>query len=266
MSFSQKLVLNDDEYRWSYSRVSKYNDCKYAWFLKYIEEVNTEELFFSQFGSFLHEIYASVLLGEMTSSKALEYYLVNYRTKVNSKAPSDKIFLSYFKSGIKAVEEIDDFLEVVSGYKIVGVEMPVQFDIGDREFVGVIDLLLQDSDGNYIVVDHKAKTLKARSKRGTLKSDAELDKYFEQLYLYSEAVKQMFDKYPKELWLHCYRNEKDKIIKETVSLDRLDLIKNSTECRVEEIVETESWTPNCDWFACTNLCECHNECEYYKMM
>ena len=266
MNFSQSLVLNDEEYRWSYSRISKYNDCKYAWLLKYIENIDTEELFFSQYGKFMHTIYAKVLLGEITQKNAPEFLLTNYYKDVNSKAPSDKVFVSYFRSALKAVDEIGDFLEAVSGYEIAGVEQSLEFKIGDKDFVGIIDLLLKDSAGNFIIVDHKSRTLKKRSKSGKLKSDAELDKYFEQLYLYSEAVYQTYGKYPKELWLHCYRNDKDKIIKETVSKDTLAQVVANIEDSINAIKNTDIWTPNCDWFACTNLCECHNECEYYKMI
>lgn len=262
-NFIQDLILNDEDYKWSYSRVNKYDDCKYAWYLKYIEEIETQELFFSQFGKFVHEIYASILLGNLSSEKAVDYFLTNFRREVTAKAPSDKIFSSYFASGLKAMGEVNEFLDEIKDYEIAGVETPVEFKVGDNNFVGIIDLILRDRLGNLIIADHKSRTLKPRSKKGTLKSDTELDKYFKQLYLYSIAIKEMYGKFPTELWLHCYRNTDNKIIKESFKpLEFEDEFSN----KIKQIKITEEWTPNYDWFSCTNLCECHNECEYYQMM
>ena len=272
-NFIQDLVLSDEDYRWSYSRISKYDDCKYAWYLKYIEEIETQELFFSQFGKFIHEIYASILLGNLSSEKAVDYFLTNFRREVTAKAPSDKVFSSYFASGLKAMKEIDAFLNEISNYEIAGVEMPVEFSLGNNKFVGIIDLLLKDSSENFIIVDHKSRILKPRSKKGNLKSDAELDNYFKQLYLYSVAIKEVYGKFPAELWLHCYRNTNNKIIKDDAYklMDKGDSFywysfEQKFSDRIKQIKSTKEWIPNYDWFACTNLCECHNECEYYQMM
>ncbi len=272
-NFIQDLILNDEDYKWSYSRISKYDDCKYAWYLKYIEEIKTEELFFSQFVKFVHEIYASILLGNLSSENAVDYFLTNFRKEVTAKAPSDKVFSSYFASGLNAMKEVNGFLEEVKDYEILGVETPVKFKLGCNNFVGIIDLLLKDQSGNLIVVDHKSRTLKPRSKKRNLKSDAELDKYFKQLYLYSIAVKEMYGEFPTELWLHCYRNTDNKIIKEDFYRlkEKSDpfywmFFEQEFSDKIKQIKATEEWTPNYDWFSCTNLCECHNECEYYQMM
>ena len=266
MNYIQNLILSDEDYKWSYSRVSKYSDCKYAWFLKYIEDAETEELFFSQFGKFVHKIYAEILLGNLAKENAVEYFLANYRREVTAKAPTDKTFSSYFNSGLAAMKNVDEFLNEIKDYEIVGVEIPVEFEVCGAKFVGIIDLLLKDKDENYIIVDHKSRTLKPRSKKRTLKSDKELDEYLEQLYLYADAVNEIYGKYPTELWFHCYRNTDNKIIKEKYSDDTAVAVEFKTFAQIEEIKMNETWTPNCDWFSCTNLCECHGECEYYQAM
>ena len=265
LSFVQNLILSDSENVWSYSRIKKYGDCKYAWYLKYVEDVETEDLFFSQFGSFIHKIYSLILLGDLTKEEALSYYLVNFRTEVNAKAPSENIFNSYFKDGLRLMKETDQFLSEVSNYEVVGVELPVDFKIGGNLFTGFIDCLLKDGDGNLIVVDHKSRKLKPRSKKGTLKSDAELEEYLKQLYLYSDAVKEIYGTYPTELWFNCFRNE-NSLIKEKFDIEKLVDTKTWAMETIWDIQNTTNWTPNCDWFACTNLCECHRECEYYNTM
>ena len=263
-NFIHNLILSDEEYRWSYSRVDKYKSCKYAWYLKYLEEVDTEELFFSQFGKFVHKIYAEILLGNLKPEDAEDYFLVNYRREVTSRAPSDKVFLSYFKSGLDAMHNIDKFLSDINDYEIIGVETPVDFKIDNRNFVGIIDLTLKDSNGDIIIVDHKSRTLKPRSKKGNLKSDLELEKYLQQLYIYSLAIKDLHGRYPSELWFHCYRNADNKFIKESFSYELLNKTVDITLQEIDNIVTTSKWSPNINWFSCANLCECHNECEYYQ--
>lgn len=264
-NYIRDLILSDPDCTWSYSRLKKYDDCKYAWLLIYIEETETEELFFSQFGSFVHKLYYQVLIGNITTSEALTEYLINFRKEVTAKAPNETIFKSYFSDGLNAVKNMGEFLNTISHYKVVGVEIPVDFEISGKKITGFIDLLLQDKDGNYIVVDHKSRKLKPKSKKGNLKSDLEREEYTKQLYIYAEAVNQLYGKYPKELWFNCFRNT-NSIIKEEFDNTKFLEVINWLDKTVCEIKQTEKWEPSFDWFRCTNLCDCHNECEYYQMM
>ena len=266
MGYREELILGDPDYKWSFSRIKKFNECAYGWYIKYIEDCDTEDLFFSQFGSFVHNIFAAVLLGNLPIQDVLTHYLVNFRTKVNAKPPSESILAAYFQDGLRVAKNIESFISLFDNYEIVGVELPLEFQIKSKyNFVGFIDLLLKDKNGNYIIVDHKSRKLKPRSKKGNTKSDRELDDYFKQLYLYGNAVKEMYGRYPTELWLNCFRN-KDSLIKEVFDNARNEMVTDWIVGLIEEIKSNNEWKPNCDWFACTNLCECCHSCEYYQLM
>lgn len=263
-SFLQDLILSDEELLWSYSRIKQYDDCKYAWFLKYLEGVDEEELFFSSYGSYLHEIYSEILLGNLKPNEAVHYYLINFTRKVNNTLFNKDVYTNYFLDGVNAIKNVNEFLSQINNYEVVGVELPVSFSVNGSKFTGYIDLLIKDEEGNYVIVDHKSRKLKPRSKKGTLKSDLILNDYFKQLYIYAIAVKELYGKYPKELWLHCFRE--GNIIKEEFDDQKLAEAISWATNSIETIRQTQSWTPNCDWFSCTNLCGLHNECDYYKMM
>lgn len=258
--YLQKAIIEDESFVWSYSRLKKYEDCKYAWYLTYMENCEDEGLFFSQYGSFIHDLYCKVLMGELPSERAYETYLSEFREKVSAPAPTPAIFSKYFSDGLMATKKMNDFyFKIISEFEIMGVEIKVDFNFGDKNFVGFIDLLLKDEKGNYIIVDHKSKTIKPKETKV-------IDKYTRQLYVYAEAVKQKYGKYPKELWLHCFRNEENDIIKTPFDLEKLPQTAKIFNEMINEIANTEKWTPNINPFYCKNLCGCNKYCDYYQMM
>lgn len=269
------MILSDPEFVWSYTRIKQFADCEYAWMLKYLEDEPSHELFFGQFGSFMHEIYRQILVGELDPKDAKETYLTYFCSNVTAKAPNEKIFQKYFYDGLRASEFAPVITDAfTNGYTVVDSELKVDFDFAGYNFVGFIDLLLEDTNGNLIIVDHKSRTLKPRSNRAKpTKSDEMLDEYLRQLYIYSEAVRQTFGKLPKELWFHCFRNGEDddeNVEKVLIKHEFDSAMFESTKLWVTDIIEkiknTDVWHPNCDTFYCTHLCGCHDSCEYYSMM
>ena len=82
----------------------------------------------------------------------------------------------YYQQGL-------DFLKNFPGYdelKILEVESNFDIEIDDWIFTGVIDLVLEDKDGNLIIQDYKSKS--------SFKSKKEQAEYARQLYLYSRDL------------------------------------------------------------------------------
>lgn len=263
-----KIIIDDENFSWSFSRIKKYDDCKYSWYIKYIEEYEEEDMFFSQYGSFIHELYCMLLSKEITPSEMKEIYVSNFKNKVFARAPTEKIFVKYFEDGVRATSESEKFLSYINdNYNIVGTEIGVDFKINNNRFVGFIDLLLKDNKGNFIIVDHKSRSLKPYSNRRIpTKSDILLDEYYKQLYVYSEAVRQMYGKYPTELWFNCFRNEENNIIKEQFYSKKLSDVLDWVNDSINNISNTTEWSPTVDPFFCSHLCGCNRECEYYDML
>lgn len=90
----------------------------------------------------------------------------------------------------------------------MAVEKRFDFKIDDRKFTGRLDFIGRDDDGSLVIIDHKSRLMKPRSKRKKpTKTDVELDDMLKQLYIYSLAVKDEYGEFPSKLCFNCFRND-----------------------------------------------------------
>ena len=255
----QKLIIEDPDFIWSYSRLKKFEDCKYGWWLKYIEAYTGKEGFFSQYGTFMHDILAKYYSGELNKEELPTYYLSGFPLNVTAKAPSSKVFKSYFTSGLEFLKEIDEIKLEKSE-----VEKEISFNIDENNFVGFIDLYGFDENGDLWIVDHKSRALKPYSnRRSKTLSDKELDEYYKQLYLYAKGAYKATGKLPNYLVFDCFRNKY--LIKEQFHSEKLEETELWASNLIKQISNNTDWSPNYDWFKCKYLCDLNEECEYFQM-
>lgn len=255
----QKLIIEDPDFVWSYSRLKKFEDCKYSWWLKYIEGCTGKEGFFSQYGTFMHDILAKFYNRELSKEELPIYYLTYFKLNVTAKAPSQKIFQSYFSSGL-------DFLKSIEEIKLDNseVEKEISFEIDDKKFIGYVDLMGNNTEEDLWIVDHKSRALKPYSNRQVKTvSDKELDEYYKQLYLYAEGVRRATGRLPEHLVFDCFR--KKYLIKEQFHLEKFEETKLWASNLIKEISNNTDWSPNYDWFKCKYLCDLNKECEYFQI-
>ena len=258
---SNRFII--DTMEWSFSRLSAYCQCPYSFFLHYVECVEGEENFFSQYGSFVHKILEKYAKGELSLFDLVSYYEKHYCENVICPAPPNNyvdLGQSYYDKGLDFLENIDLDLE---NYEILGVEKEVKFTIGKYKMVGYIDLLLKDkATGDITVLDHKSGSLKIKKNGEVSKSDEEHFKsYKRQLYLYSIAVEKEYGVKPKYLQWNLFKDRKyvtimfdEKEYEEAKQwvLDTIYAIENDTK-----------WLPNPNFYFCHNLCDMRNcACEY----
>lgn len=248
-----------DEMTWSYSRLSQYNQCPYGFFLKYLKEVDVDATFFASYGSMMHELFAKYLNHECEKGQCPAMYIQWFMEKVApQKAPSAKVYTSYFNDGLNCARNLQ-----LDREHAIAVESRFGFRYADARCIGIADLL-QEEDGKLILTDHKARALKQRSKRAkpTL-NDQEIDKFMRQLYMYSKAVHNRFGRFPDELRINCYRN--GVLIKEPFRKEKYE----EAECRfadgLERVRNEEEWAPHYDWFWCNHLCDVRSSCIYADM-
>ncbi len=248
------------ESNWSYSKIQTYNDCPYKFYLKYIAlEGEKKNMFFSSYGSFMHEILQKLFNGEFARDDAVMYYLCNFYSKVEHDAPNEKLFTTYFNRG----------LEYLKGYtqpfgtdeEVVDTEKRVQFDIGGYKFVGIVDAILRNANG-ISIWDHKSKDLRQTHKKNT-KANAELDAYLRQLYFYTIPVEKLYKSCINELVFNCFRVNIQ--IKSTFCDAKLQESKQWAVDTIEKILLEDDWQPKLDFFYCRYLCEIHDACDYYQM-
>lgn len=247
-----------DDMRWSYSRITTYENCPYSFFLIYILNVEKKRKFFDSYGSFVHSIIQKYLTGELSKSSLANYYISHFKENIVGEAPSRKVRSTYFQQGLSY------FLNIRSpNGRIRGVEEEVSFNIEEKKFIGYIDAVIE-SDDSINIIDNKSRILKPRSNRKMpTKSDKELDKYLRQLYLYSIPVKERFGKLPSNLIFNCFRDQS--YIAELFNVDSFESVKSWALKTIESITNESKWDPNIDWFKCKYLCSCSYCCEYFQM-
>lgn len=255
-----------DDMVWSYSRLRSFEQCKHQWYLKYIlyannKAVEPETLFFSEYGKLVHRILADEYRGIITRSEALQIYMKRFKL-MKSRAPSYKIYRSYYDSGL------NHFLRDLpfSDAKVLGVESEMRWESDGRPFIGYIDLHIENGDGEkeLCVIDHKSRTLSQRSKRAKpTKKDLELDEYFTQLYLYSKPIALQYGQFPAKLCFNCFRS--GEIIQEGFSKEKYEAANEWARDTISKIRCEEEFAPDIDWFRCKYLCDMHGYCSYYQL-
>jgi hypothetical protein len=244
--------------RWSYSRITCFEDCKYKWFLKYIKEETPVKKYFSEYGTFMHKIIEMYLTNQLKKNELSEYYILNFKNNVTPKPPNNKISLNYFNQGLDYLDNIE-----FPHTNILGVEEEVLFKIGDKDFIGYIDVVSNDDE--ICITDNKSRDLKERKgKKKPLKSDLELDDYLRQLYLYSIPVYEKYNKYPKYLEFNCFRTKI--FIKEEFNPKTFEDTKIWAINAIQKITNNEEWKPSLDYWKCNHLCDMSENCEYKSLL
>lgn len=253
---SYKPLIQD--MTWSFSRMSSFEDCPYAWYLKYIADEEEDPMFFSSYGSFIHKLLAAYYSGEIPKSRMLVEYLTKFGDAVTGFRPKEETVAGYVADGAAYLKNFTPL-----PYKTVDVEKKVTFGIGRHSFVGFVDLVMEDGD-DLIIVDHKSRSLKERSRRKLpTQNDLLIDEMLKQLYLYSIPMETLYGRLPKYLVFNCFRN--GVLIKEPFCADKFEETKRWAVKTVEEIEVEEDFDPNIDFFKCRYLCGLHDKCVYYDV-
>lgn len=243
---------------WSYSRVDCFDTCRYKWFLRYIDDplgVNSKPMFYSSYGSFVHELIEGFYKGRYSKGELPMLFLSQFSRRVRGDRPPGNIVQKYIQAGLEYLKSFEPF-----PYNVVDVEKKVTFSVGGHKFIGFIDYL-GERDGELYIVDNKSRDLKPRSRRKKpTQKDMELDEMLRQLYLYSAGVYEEFGKFPKALCFNCFKN--GVFIEEPFSEERYEEALKWAEKTIDKITNATEFYPSLDYFFCRYLCEYQDECCY----
>lgn len=241
---------------WSYSRLTAFEDCPYAWFLKYIYGSKSHSKFFAQYGSLVHRLLQAYLDSKIAVKDLSHHFLTGILTKVTAKAPNSNLFVKYLNQGRSYFSNLS-----FPQRKIIAVEEKLEFEFAGYPFVAFVDVISEDSGEKLYITDHKSRSLSPRSHRKKpTKSDRELDDYLRQLYVYSAGVFQKYGRYPDYLEFNCFRT--GVWITEPFALERLKEVEAWAEETIERIIMCSSWPANRDFWFCKYLCDVSQDCEY----
>lgn len=244
-----------DGMTWSYSRVKCFSDCPYRWYLKYIAEVESTPMFYSSYGSFMHELLRQYYSGEITKNEMKLKYLFGFRENVRGDRPTADTVSKYIEQGLQFIEQIKPL-----PFQLLDTERRFELELDGIRTVGFIDLV-GEHDGDFVIVDHKSREMKPRStrKKPTAK-DVELDDMLRQLYLYAGAVRELYGKFPKSLYFNCFRN--GAFIEEPFRVDRYHEVLDWMHRNIRDIQTEDKFPPTIDYFSCRWICDVKDECCY----
>lgn len=252
-----------DNMVWSFSRLTCFEQCKYAFYLQYLlQDKDTylpESNFYAELGSYVHSILEMIFKGELTVNEASEYYAEHYKENVCYEVKQDTMDKNY-ELCANYFAEVD--FEWLNDYDILGVELNTRTTICGYEFTGFIDLLIQSKrTKDIIIVDHKSSSYPLTKKGGIQKSlEHKFDLYKKQMYLYAYYVYEKYGVFPKEIWWNYFKsNQFVKIpFEESDYKKTLQWFGNS----INKIELESEYPDNEDYFFCGNLCNFRNSCEY----
>ena len=254
---------------WSFSRCSTFETCAYEFYLNYLLTDNqglplyyNEQNFYASFGKFCHEILEKVYKNELLEKEATEYYVVNFEKNVIL-ADNDSLRQKYYVLGLRYFDTLNK--ELFREYEIIGVEKKCTFEIKGKPFVGYIDLLLKKREnGNIVIVDHKSAEYPI-GKKGKVKKNKKkfYDDYKTQLYLYSQAIKNEFGVFPKELWWNYFKE--NKWLKLPFKEKEFENSVKWADMTISSIYKEKEFLPSFDYFYCNQLCGFRHSCEYMLM-
>jgi len=247
-----------EDMTWSYSRISSFHDCPYRWYLRYICKVEETPRFFSSYGSFVHRLLEQYYKGEASKDDIYIKFLLSFSSEVQGPRPQESTVQKY-------ISDAADYLRNLEPIPITPLETEkgLAFNIGGIPFIGYIDFLGKTEDG-LVIVDHKSRDLKPRSKRKQpTAKDKELDEALRQLYLYAEAVRQEYGVFPSRLCFNCFRV--DRFISEPFNEETFKETVKWAEDTIHEIEDTNEFPPNLDYFGCHYICGVSDECCYKQL-
>ena len=235
--------------KWSFSRLNSFYSCKHAWFRSYILKERGLGNSFANYGTMVHEIFEKYAKGQLEIFELSDEFEKQFESNVWDFPPNRYVDLceSYKNQGIDYFNNFDGF----DDYKILGVEKEINFEIDGYKFIGYIDSLLENKEGNLIIQDFKSKA--------SFKSKAEKKEYARQLYLYSIPIIEEYNKYPTKLIFNMFR--KQNIVEIPFDIKALEEAKEWALNTIKLISKEEKFEANINEFFCNQLCNHREICE-----
>ena len=238
---------------YSYSSLTLFNTCPYAFYLEKIEGVDVVDNAFAQHGSLCHELIEEWANGQLKVDELPNEFKERYPITVTASFPPYLAGGNYkqqvYDKGLGYFNAFDQF----EGYHVIAAEKYFETNIDDHKFTGVIDLILQSDNGDSIICDHKSKSLSSFKKNK--------QSMYRQQYLYSKPYYEMYGEFPKYLMFNLFNENvqvmqpfKQEEYEEALEWARSTIGKIES-CGILDFLETKKE----DMF-CREICSVRNSC------
>lgn len=243
---------------WSFSRLRTYEECPYAFYLKYILEEKGESNFFAANGKVMHELFEELLNKKIILQDAPKSYMDKYETiyEETSISTMNKIF-------DKCLDYLCNVDELSNKYEILGVELKIEFEYKGYKFLGFVDCVLKDKEnGKVILVDHKSSDHFLKKDGTPLKTkENDFFAYKKQMYLYCKGLKEQLG---IQIDIICWHHFKDdgQLTVILFNEEEMEETLNWAVNLIEEIKKDTIFDAVVTYLRCNKLCDFRNECEY----
>jgi len=200
------LSLLKPDHRYSYSQLSSFSECPFAYYLKHIEGVPDQSNGFAEQGSLIHDILDKWAKKEIKKEDMASEYMRRYPDEVVTSFPRMLTSKGYaektFHQGLEYFENFDEFpgFEVISAEEVFNTKLTLT-DGTTRPFIAIVDLVLREEfTGGLVVMDHKSKSLAEFRKHK--------DEMYKQQYLYSYFVHEKYKEWPYQLGFNLFKEQK----------------------------------------------------------
>ena len=275
---------------WSFSKLSSYHNCRYAWYLTYVLHEKGEDNVYGVLGNSIHDSLELMCKDEMTIEEAKTKFKEDYDMCkfLGMNFPTENTEKKY----IYDIEHAFDYFEKPKGR--LEEERYIEFEIENKKFRGYVDLIIFDDEKKTIQV------LDWKSSSRFSKRDLESHKVF-QLILYSMYLEKEYPDYkilnPVFYMLKYARVKNDVTGRESIR-ERIDIddtihevlepyivevqynecMKDKLKQYINEVTldiafndedEESDWYPTAEElrnnsFYCKNLCGHKKKCKFYK--
>lgn len=265
MSFKEQIA----NMTWSYSRLSLYEQCPYAFYLQYlcVDEhgkplYKTAPNFYAAYGSFCHNLIMQGLIGEMSLDEVYYHFQDDYDDLTDLFPYDEQTAEKYFLKGL-AYFGRDDWIDELRGEECLAVEEKLDFKIGDYPFVGYVDLATKDN--GLMITDHKSQQSVIGKRGNVLKSkENKLLALKRQMYLYSVPCAETFAGTQPDgqtrLRVNFFNDNHTLIMpwEEQEYKETQEWAVNT----IQRIEQDESFEAMNDYFFCHRICQFRPECEF----
>ena len=251
-----------DKIEFSFSALHEYEQCPLSFYERKISDTEVNEgNYYTEVGTYVHDITAKIIRGELNIDDAIDYFIDNYENNVVYKAKQSTVEAKYNLS-------IDFFaafdIDLLKNYEVLGVEKEVLFELEGYKFIGFIDLLLKDkTSGEILLIDHKSLGHFLKNDGKPLKNQLpHFNAYKKQMYLYAKSVYEEYGVFPTRIiWNHFFERTITKI-----SFNEKDYKKSLKWAidTIHKIYSDKEFKAMPTFMLCKILCGYRNSCAYAK--
>lgn len=239
---------------YSFSRLSAFHQCKYAYYKTYYEHSPQVDNAFALTGSLVHELCEKYANGEVELETLADLFDWEFDTQVPIAFPKNKycdLRQVYYDSTMEFFRTWEGY----EGCKILGVESEFKIPMRDYKLRGFIDISFVDEAGRYVLRDYKSsKTI----------SKKDLEHKVRQPLLYSLYFKEAYGRYPDVLQFYTFRNPDKRVVEIPFSEDALtDAIVWANDT-VDAIRQEWEYEKSPEAFYCLSLCGHRENCKWGK--